>query len=145
MNWGMRIAILYLGFVALILTLAFTCFGQKTELESKDYYAKELKYQSRIDASTNANALSTAISHEVNGKSVQINVPIELLSNQFSGSVSFIRPSDSSLDKTITLQPDGAGRVVIADPSFQKGVYKMQISLISAGKEYYREAVVYFQ
>ena len=45
MSWGIKITILYLGFVALILTLVFTCFGHKSELEYKDYYVRELKFQ----------------------------------------------------------------------------------------------------
>jgi hypothetical protein len=54
MSWGIKITLLYLAFVALILTLVFTCFGHKTELEYKDYYARELRFQDQIDAATNA-------------------------------------------------------------------------------------------
>ena len=50
MSWGIRITIMYLGFVGLILTLVFTCFGHKVELESKDYYARELRFQDQINA-----------------------------------------------------------------------------------------------
>ena len=144
MNWGTRIAVLYLGFVALILTLAFTCFGQKSELESKDYYARELKYQSRIDAETNANGLGTAIAHLVENRSVQLSVPAELLGADMSGAVQFIRPSDASLDRSIPIHTDAEGHQTLSDASFQKGVYKMQISIHSKGKDYYKESVVFF-
>jgi len=145
MNWGTKITILYLAFVALILTLAITCFGQKSELESKDYFAKELKFQNQIDATNNANALTQAIEHSVKGKSVSIKIPIELLSTDFKGSVDFIRPSDASKDKSIALLPNENGELFINDPTFIKGVYKMKISFTSKGKDYFEENVVFFE
>ncbi len=143
MNWGTRITLLYLGFVALILTLVFTCFGQKVELESKDYYARELKFQSQIDATSNANELVKPITHTVAGRSIEINFPQELLSPDFNGTVHFLRPSDSSKDKTIALNPDASGKQVLKDASLIRGVYKMQVSFVSKGKNYFKEEVVF--
>lgn len=145
MNWGVKITIMYLGFVALILTLAFTCFGQTVELESKDYYARELKFQNQIDATNNANALANPISHEVKGRGVELNLPKELLSSDFTGSINFLRPSDSSKDKSFNLKPDTSGKQTLNDAGFIKGVYKMQISIVSKGKNYYKEDVVFLQ
>ena len=143
MNWGTRITLLYLGFVALILTLVFTCFGQKVELESKDYYARELKFQSQIDATSNANELVKPITHTVAGRSIEINFPQELLSPDFNGTVHFLRTSDSSKDKTIALNPDASGKQVLKDASLIRGVYKMQVSFVSKGKNYFKEEVVF--
>lgn len=145
MNWGTRITLLYLGFVALILTLVFTCFGQKVELESKDYYAKELNFQEQINATNNANALTKPIEHQVTGSSVELRFPPELLGGDFIGSVDFNRPSDSSKDKTITLKPDVNGKQVLSDASFIRGVYKMRVSFYSKGKNYFKEDVVFLQ
>lgn len=145
MSWGIRITLLYLGFVGLILTLVFTCFGQKVELESPDYYARELKFQNQIDATTNANNLSQPIEYTVNGKTVELSIPKELLTNDMKGEVNFIRPSDSSKDKKIVINTDNGGKQVLFDESFFKGVYKMSINLNSQGKNYYKEAVIYFQ
>lgn len=143
MNWGTRIAILYLGFVALILTLAFTCFGQTVELESKDYYAKELKFQEQLDATDNANALTKTISHSVNSRTVALTLPAEILSPDFKGSIKFFRPSDSSKDRSLSLK--NAELQYITDPEFIKGVYKMQLSFVSNGKNYYKEDIITFQ
>jgi hypothetical protein len=121
---------LYLGFVALILTLVFTCVGEKVELESKDYYARELRYQEQLDAS----------------KLVEVFFPQALLSSGVTGSINFLRPSDSSKDKLFALKPDASGRQVFgSDGCFIKGAYKMQISFTSKGKAFYKEAIVNFQ
>ena len=143
MSWGIRITLLYLGFVAIILTLVITCFGHKSELESKDYYAKELKFQERIDATANCNRLTQPVTYRVMDRSVQIRLPEEILSGHPSGTVFFMRPSDSSKDKTIPLATDTEGLQMI-DPGFVKGVYKMQISVRSGNKNYFKEAVINF-
>ncbi len=145
MNWGVKIAILYLSFVGLIVTLAVTCFGHKVELESKDYYAKELKFQSQIDATNNANSLTGSIEHTVSGKTVEVTVPKELLTSDFKGEVNFFRPSDSSKDKKIVFVPDSSGKQVFQDAGFIKGVYKMQLSFTSNNKTYYKEDIINFQ
>jgi nitrogen fixation protein FixH len=125
--------------------LAITCFGHKVELEAKDYYARELKFQDQMDAEKNANLLDIAIDYRVNNKSVELVFPKEVLHTDFKGSVVFFRPSDSSLDKTISLQPDEAGKQFIQDPAFVKGVYKMQIAFTSGGKPYYKESIINFK
>ncbi|MBK6834853.1 MAG: FixH family protein [Bacteroidetes bacterium] len=61
MSWGVRITALYLACVALIVTLVFVSANQDIELESKDYYAQELKYQ-KNDALNNSNDLNSTVS-----------------------------------------------------------------------------------
>jgi hypothetical protein len=144
MSWGIKITVLYLGFVAIILSLVFTCFGHKTELEYSDYYARELKFQDQIDATANATNLETPIDYLVQEKSLQLTLPKALLSEDITGNIQFLRPSDASQDKIIALAPDPQGTQLI-DPGFIKGVYKMQISINSRGKSYYKEAIVNFK
>lgn len=143
MSWGIRITLLYLGFVAIILTLVITCFGHKTELEFKDYYVKEIKFQEQIDATSNSEQLTNPITYKTMDRSIQIHLPKEIVSGDVKGSVYFMRPSDASRDKTIPLVTDSEG-IQMIDPGFVKGVYKMQISLVSSGKSYYKEAVINF-
>lgn len=142
MSWGIRITVLYLGFVALILTLVFTCFGHKTELEYKDYYARELRFQDQIDASANAANLETPIDYQVKGAHVLIKIPKEILGAELSGKIIFLKPSDSSQDQTLQLNPDSEGKQIVNGSHFTKGVYKMQIVFSSNGKSYFTENTI---
>lgn len=142
MSWGIRITVLYMSFVALILTLVFITTKNKDELESKDYYAQELDYQNKIEAIKNANALASPISYEVNGRIVNINVPVELKSNDFKGEIYFFRPSDSSKDINLKFNVDANGKVSITDSKLLTGVYKMKITLLSNAKKYIKEEVI---
>lgn len=143
MSWGIRITLLYLGFVAIIVTLVVTCFTHKSELESKDYYVKELKFQEQINAADNSNKLVHPITYKVMDRSVLLLLPKEILSDNISGTVYFMRPSDASKDKCIPLATDEKG-IQMIDPGFIKGVYKMQISLKSGNKRYFKEAIINF-
>ena len=49
MSWGYKIMFLYLGFVAMILTLVVMSMQQDIHLVSENYYEKE---QNFVDAST---------------------------------------------------------------------------------------------
>ena len=57
MSWGTRIAIVYISFVVMIVTLIILCTGENIDLEYKDYYARELKYQDKLEAITNERSL----------------------------------------------------------------------------------------
>lgn len=142
MSWGFRIVILYLSFVALIVTLVVLCYGQKVELVSKDYYKQELQYQDKIDAINNANALSHSIDHSLNGNVVTLNINPEFDQAGFKGTVNFFRPSDSSKDFSVDLKFDANGQQTIDGSKFEKGLYKMQLSWESSGKKYFKEQVI---
>lgn len=145
MNWGLRITLLYLGFVALIVTLVITSVNNPSELEYKDYYARELKYQDLIDATNNANQLATPISYTINGKSIVISVPDELRDEQTTGMVYLLRPSDAKLDREFKFQANIEGIQTISDAQFAKGVYKLGINLEKNKRRYYKEAVINLQ
>lgn len=142
MNWGAKITVLYLAFVAMILVLMFTCFGHPTELEYKDYYAREIKYQDQIDASTNANNLTAPIEYELQKSTIQISVPNELLGADLQGKITLLRPSDSKFDCSFELALNQEGKQSITDSSLPKGVYKLGISLKKGSKSYYKEGVI---
>ena len=144
MNFGVKITILYLSFVALILTLVFLSYGQKVELVSKDYYAQELKYQDKIDAINNTNALSTSIDHKIDASTILLSINPELNKGGLSGSINFFRPSDSSKDVKIKMNFVN-DQQVISKSALEHGTYKMQLSWTSNGKNYYKEEVIYIE
>ena len=143
MSWGKKILILYLGFVTLILTLVFTCFGNKTELEYKDYYTRELRFQDQINARDNASRLADPIAHKAEGMQLSIQLPTSLLTSDLKGTIELMRPSDSSKDVNLAIDPDRDGNQVVTVN--HKGPYRLRVNLISAGTEYFHEAIVRFR
>lgn len=142
MNFGVKVTIGYLSFVALILTLVFMSFGEKVELVSKDYYAQELKFQDKIDAINNEKALEKSISHSISGKQITLVADSALISKDFSGDINFFRPSDSDLDVKMKMNFNN-GQQVIDTKDLTHGTYKMQLSWISNGKHFFKEEVIF--
>jgi len=143
-NFGVKITILYLSFVALTLTLVFLCYGQKQDLVSKDYYAQELKYQDKIDAVNNSNAMPNSIIHKVVGSSIIISINDSLPLSNFSGTINFFRPSDASKDLKMKMAFVN-NQQVIDKHVLQHGSYKMQLSWENDGKKYYKEEVIFIE
>lgn len=144
MNWGLRITILYTGFVALILTLVFTSMHSKEDLVSKDYYLQELRYEERINAIRNNNELKESITYYVQGRNVEVTCPKELLAEGASGEIVFFRPSDASKDVKLAMKFDKEGRQKI-DGKLDHGLYKMQLSWQMNKKNYFKEEVIFIQ
>lgn len=142
LSWSYRIVILYAGFMALIITMVTICMKQTVELESKDYYAQELKYQDKIDAMHNAGSLKTSIEHEVTNKQIVLSIPTEMIGKDFVGEVYFFCPANSAKDFKTKMQFDSNGKQVINKNVLQSGCYKMKLSWQNDGKSYFKESII---
>lgn len=141
-SWGTKIAVLYLSFVALIVTLVSLCMNQKVELESKDYYAQELAFQNKINATANANALKQNIEYRISNNNIELIAPQELMKAGIQGKVILNRPSDSQLDKEFNLQFGNDGKQLIEGNNLKRGAYKIQLSWSSNHVDYYKEGII---
>lgn len=142
MNWGIKITIVYVAFVALIVSMVFISSNHKSELVTKDYYAQELKHQEKIDAVENEKKLQTSIDYKLENDSLIFFFPLENMSTDFSGELFFFRPSDSSKDLKINLSFDKNGKQKISKTMLSKGVYKMCISWNNNNTKFYKEQVI---
>lgn len=139
MNWGIKILILYLGFVALIITLVGMSMNQKVDLVSADYYEKELKFQERIDSENNFRLLNKTISCKVQDKMVVLEFPKEFMEKDIVGTILIYRPSDSSLDIQAAIDIDPSGLQKISLNKFKRGLYQVQMEWAMEGKRYFNE------
>lgn len=141
MSWSYRITILYLGFVAIIVTLVTIASRQKIELESKDYYLQELRYQDKMQAIENAGALSWNIEHSLDGENITLTIPAEHASG-VSGEIYFFCPSNSDNDLKVKMSFDKGGNQIISKTKLKAGAYKLKLSWLVSGKEYFKEDVI---
>lgn len=142
MSWGIKISILYIGFVILILTMVGMTMGEKADLVSKDYYDQEIKYQGKIDRINRTAALEEQLTWEIKQGSVSLKFPEKFKKENISGSVYFFRPSDAAMDKMIEFSQDTLSIRNISTEKLKKGLYKMEISWKVNKEEYYNEGTV---
>jgi hypothetical protein len=136
MSWGIRIAVLYLAFVGMMVTLVFLSMRQDVDLVSADYYKRELQYQEQLDRMNNSNALETVPQVSVNETSVVVVFPAGVKS--ISGQANIYRPSDPKKDFTVPLE-NVSGTMEIPREKFSYGLYQLQLSWSADGQDYYNE------
>ncbi|MCG8309429.1 MAG: FixH family protein [Cytophagales bacterium] len=144
MSWGWKIVVLYTAFVVMTLTMVFYFMRQKVDLVADDYYKQEIEYQSQINKITNARSLREPIGFTFSPKdrNIQLKFPESHITQGIQGEVYLYRPSDADQDKNFDIHPDENGKQVIALGSLRKGMWRVKIYWISAGREYYDEKII---
>jgi hypothetical protein len=136
MSWGSKLIIVFVAFAALMATLVYKATQTKFELVSKNYYQDELRYQDKIDGSTNA-ALEAPLLIKVKDGSIIVEFPESQKKSNINGEAWFYCSVDASKDKHIALNVDSTGLQVIESKRLQKGNYLVKISYEATGKKYY--------
>jgi len=138
MNWGHKIIIVYVVFVAGMVFLAVKSSQQNIELVTEDYYAKELVYQQKIDELKRTASLSAPVGIKFLNHELKINFPKDFASKRIVGDVLLYCPSDEKRDMnqqfTVT---DSA--VVISVPDNYHGLHYVKINWKVEGVDYYYE------
>ncbi len=143
MSWGIRITLVYVGFVILIVSMVVISSTSKSDLVAKDYYAQELNYQQRIEAISNEQALVKSISHELNSDALILDLSQIDAGVDFQGEVLLYRPSDASKDVKIKLAADTNGKQRIDKSKLSKGIYKMCVTWTNNKRQFYKEETIF--
>jgi nitrogen fixation protein FixH len=140
MNWGKKIAIVYLSFVGFMGFLVWQCLQQDDiHLVSQDYYQKEIAYQDDIDQMNNTNKLSSQLRFEYFSENqiVKLNFPKESIGS--AGKVKFYRPADARKDFTVNLNIVATETQSIPVSNLDRGLWVVKVSWRKDGKGYYKE------
>jgi hypothetical protein len=141
-SWGIKITVLYIGFVMLILCMVSMAVHQKVELVSTDYYAQELKYQDKINKVNHTHELKEQLIWNVKTGTLTLKFPEQFKSQKITGSVYFFRPSDAAMDKTIPIPTDTSSIKNIVTDQLKKGLYKIEVSWEVNKEKYYNEGII---
>jgi hypothetical protein len=138
-NWGYRVAILYIGFAGLIIYFVTRSMNEKIDLVTKDYYAQELKYQDKIESSNRNNSLDQPLSIEMTDAGIVVKFPNDMEGKKITGSILLFRPSDNTKDKTIAITPNTKFEQLIPNTELAKGMYRVKVEYQTDGVDYYSE------
>ncbi len=138
-SWGIKIALLYLGFVLLIGTMVVASTRQHFDLVSDKYYADEIVYQDVIDAGKNQSSLSQPVLLHANETAVTLDLPTDLKDKAVSGDIYFYSAVHASWDKHFPANAIN-NTIVLTRSQLQKTHYTVKISIQAAGKKYYQES-----
>lgn len=141
LNWGVKITGLYLGFVAIIVTLVVGSMRQDFDLVADDYYQQELEYQQVLDAGKNQLALSAPVHIHANSTMLVLDFPAEFRDKVLTGKIHFYSPVNSSWDKIVAVNTT-ANSISVARAELKNTTYKIKIDWAADGKKYYQESEI---
>lgn len=141
LNWGTGIAILYSGFVAMILVLVVMSTNQKIDLVTDNYYAEELRFQDKINKTKRAKALADPLKWEVNEKGILIHYPKSFSEKNLTGKVNLYCPSDDSKD--LSFEVNSTDNIQLVPSSkIPEGRYHLQIDWKNGEETYWNEDLI---
>ncbi len=142
-NWGARVAILYIGFVLLILFLVVKSFQVDVDLVTEDYYEQELKFQEIINKKANANKLTIGLTYVLEGKKISFSFPKD--QENIKGHIKIYRPSNKNFDRLFKIELDEENVIILELDNSPSGLYKMKIDWESNSIGYYVEKDIYLK
>lgn len=139
MNWGKGIAIALVLFMGFIIVLVIKMVSQNIELETDDYYKKDIAYQEEITSMENADALTEKPTISLTETHVVVQFPIEL---EFSEArLNLKRPNDETDDRSYDIV--GTSMFTLNKNELEKGVYKLELSYVHKDKNYLQKIEYY--
>ncbi len=123
MNWGKGIIIAMALFIGFITFLVISLVSHTIDLESEDYYTKEINYEQEITAMENGNKLKSKIEMISQKEFVVVQIPEK--ENLSKIQVIFIRPDNKKLDKSFLIS--GTKSYLIPKTELSKGTYNVEI------------------
>jgi hypothetical protein len=142
MNWGTKILIVYVAFVAGIVFMVFKSSTQNTDLVTTDYYAKELKYQDKIDEIERTAALTAPVEYRMENNALTVIFPKDFAGKKLVGEAVLYCPSDEKKDikQHFTILDEA---LQLAVPAGSKGLYELHLSWQDGGVTYYFEKKIF--
>jgi hypothetical protein len=137
MNWGHKIALVYISFALFMIFLVVMAFRQNFDLVADDYYAQEIAYQTRIDHVQNATAKGYALAVEQDAEVLTLRFPVPATNVK----VHIFRPSDEGMDL------HGSSETSITELTFLRkdlsaGKYLAKVEWQAEGEIYYEEKIL---
>jgi len=131
MNWGKGIIIAMGAFMSFILFMVFTLMSKSTDLESEDYYKKEIEYEQEMNALKNASQLKEHAKIDLTEEYVVVVLPTkEKVSNV---QIALFRPDNKKKDRL--LNENNSKTIMIAKNTLLKGRYNVAIKYEVNGKK----------
>ncbi len=137
------IILAFVLFIGFILTLVYKTFGVKDDLIAEDYYNQEIQYQQTLDQKTNMQTDSCNVICTISDDDIILHFfDKSQKSEHVKGSVSFLRPSNASMDKQFPFESTN-GSQHFQKSHLQHGLYIMKVQWNQNGKEYIKEEQLY--
>ncbi|MBM4171662.1 MAG: hypothetical protein FJ214_07330 [Ignavibacteria bacterium] len=142
LSWGTSIAVIYILFVVIIVSIAVWLSNKDLPLVTDNYYAKELKYQEEIDKINRTNELDEKLEIKVSEEMILLTFPRLFPSDDIEGNIVFYRPNDESKDFIQEIKIDTTYTQSVYTKNIQTGLWKIKVNWQANNVEYYNEKLI---
>ena len=143
MNWGWKIAILYGGFVTMMITLVVLSSQQDIPLVTEDYYEKDLQYETQMHRIANSKTLKEDVNVKYDAATQKIKVQFPKEIKDIEGEILCFRPSQEGIDFTINIEDLEEKSTAFGTSEMLSGKWKIKITWEGDGEIYYKEAIIF--
>jgi len=143
MNWGWKIAILYGGFVTMMITLVVLSSQQDIPLVTEDYYEKDLQYETQMHRIANSKTLKEDVNVKYDAATQEIKVQFPKEIKDIQGEILCFRPSQEDIDFTINIEDLEENSTAFGTSEMLSGKWKIKITWEGDGEIYYKEAIIF--
>ena len=137
--WPLGIFITFGVFFAGMAAVVGIASTHREDLVNRNYYEQELKYQEHIDGAGRAQAAGATIDYAAAAGEILITLPAAQLAQKFSGTLTFYRANDPSLDREFKLEPRADGTQAFAAAKLAAGPWQVRAAWVANGLGYFLE------
>ena len=139
MNWGKGLALVMIAFAGMMAYFLVRAAQNPEPLIAENYYAQELRFQERIDASSRAMALSGAVRMDATRDGVTVTFPEEVKDKALAGTLLLLHAQETNDDRSVVIHAATGGRFEEAI-ALRRGRYLAQLEWAADSMKYYSEA-----
>ncbi len=146
MNWGAKLTLVIVVFIALMAMMVVYSFRQDLNMVTDNYYEKDLQYQQQIEKIKNTRSLieKPQVLYRSTDKIVSITFP-ERINNDIEGEIQLFRPSDHKMDKSYKISLDEYGRQLIHVSALSRGEWYVKLMWTDQHDEFYDEVKIFIR
>lgn len=134
--------LVYIIFVLGILFMVYKTSTETNDLVTTDYYAKELKYQTTIDAAKRTSSLSSTPLINIFNDSLEITFPKEFDNKLLKGTIDIYYAADEKKDFSTSIVTTQSN-FKIKIPQRNKGLHEVHLNWQVEGINYYFEKKIF--
>ena len=139
-NWGTGIAVFYILFMVILVSVVIKTKSYDHSLVMNNYYEEDLKYQQQYDKLANTQAMDTPVLINQQPDKVTIQFPKEM--EGVNGEVWMFRPSNAKQDFRLPIQVSGENVMEIPTGSMSQGRWKIKVDWQSSTQKFYKEETI---
>ncbi len=142
LHWGVAVGVVYTTFAMATLSFVAFAIANPAALVSDDYYRQAMQHDRRMLATANGRAAVATLTVASDGGHRTAVLQLTPSPVARTGTITWYRASDASLDRAMPLVVDAAGTQRVDITDFQTGHWRVKVEWEAAGQPFYVEEAV---